>query len=343
MAWGAAIGAIGGALISANASDDQADVMEGATQEQIDLMREKFDYARNLQEALLAEQAPRRRAAQDATRSLAMMAGLEDPGGPGGGVGGTAAGGGTGSALDQFLDKSDEIRELEALRDKFEGTDKFITTGGSLETKQGGAQKGEIKGGEMYFDPESTKMNPEFLRLEEEIASLEQELQGGTGAGGGTGDDFTGPTDVTEMPGYQFAVEQGQEALASSGAARGMQLSGNQLQDITEFGQGTAMKFRGQLIDQLAQVAGMRPSASTAQNLATTAVSEGQNISSLLGQMGQIGAAREAGQAGAMGSAFANMPWDQMFNNNNTTTTTTSGNSGFQSTQGVASATPRTF
>ncbi len=187
-----------------------------------------------------------------------------------------------------------------------------------------------------------TEDNPEFIRLEEEIASLESELEGGAGGGGtGTGGDFAGPRDVTEMPGYQFAVDQGQEALASSGAARGMQLSGNQMQDITEFGQGTAMKFRGQLIDQLAQVAGMRPSGAVAQNMAQTAVSEGQNISGLLGQMGQIGAARSAGQWGAAGSAVANMPWDQMFSGN-TGTNTTSG-SGFQSTQGVASATPRTF
>lgn len=41
-------------------------------------------------------------------------------------------------------------------------------------------------------------------------------------------------------PGYQFAFNEGQRAVDSSGAARGLNLSGAQLKRLTKYGQGMA-------------------------------------------------------------------------------------------------------
>lgn len=348
MGWGAAIGSIGGALIASQSASDQADAMRGATQEQIDFMREKFDYARDLQERLLQEQAPGREGSRRAIRSLSMMAGLGDPG---------------------SLDRARTESQLQDLQQQLTETDKFLTTGGrTVKQYRKVPEHGPLSRATPWstdrpttvssaydleerdaFIPESTRINPEFQRLEEEIASLEQELGGEM-----PGDAFEGPRDVTELPGYDFAVEQGLEGLAASGAARGMQLSGNQMEDITRFGQGTAMKFRGQLIDQLAQVAGLRPSNQPYTSLSNLATGQAQATSPLIGQMGQIGAAETAGQYGALGNALANIDWNRLGQNNQQTSIapqyqnmaatqggwSSGGGGGFQ---GVGAATPRRF
>lgn len=46
--------------------------------------------------------------------------------------------------------------------------------------------------------------------------------------------------DVSQMPGYQFEQQQGQQTIQNSAAARGQALSGNTLQGLQSFGQGLA-------------------------------------------------------------------------------------------------------
>ena len=55
---------------------------------------------------------------------------------------------------------------------------------------------------------------------------------------------FTGPTaaQLTADPGYQFRLQQGQEALERSGAARGVTNTGGTLKDILDYGQQAASK-----------------------------------------------------------------------------------------------------
>ena len=48
-----------------------------------------------------------------------------------------------------------------------------------------------------------------------------------------------------ESPDYRFAFDEGQRAVDSSGAARGMQLSGAQLKALTKYGQGAATQNYG--------------------------------------------------------------------------------------------------
>jgi hypothetical protein len=55
-------------------------------------------------------------------------------------------------------------------------------------------------------------------------------------------EQFQAPTNVTEQndPGYQFRLQQGEQALQNSAAARGGLLSGNTAQAITQYGQDYA-------------------------------------------------------------------------------------------------------
>lgn len=287
MPWAIAAGAGLGYL----ATREQAGAMEDATREQIGLQREQFDYARDLYEALLRQQGPRTETSQRALRSLSMMAGLGDPG--------------TSPSIMEQLEGPQAT--LSDLRSQLSETDKFLTTGGRIEKRKAPVIPGRrstYAQTEEVFVPEETKLNPEFQRLEEEIAALESELGGGEAAAGA--EPFAGPRDITEMPGYQFAVDEGLEALSASGAARGMQLSGAQMEDITEFGQGTATKFRSQLLNELRSLAGFQPTQ-TVGNLAKTGVGEAQAVSPLLGQMGAIGAAETAGKYGNLGALLGQL------------------------------------
>ena len=58
---------------------------------------------------------------------------------------------------------------------------------------------------------------------------------------------FTGPTaeQMTADPGYQFRLQQGQEALERSGAARGVTNTGGTLRDILDYGQQAASQEYG--------------------------------------------------------------------------------------------------
>jgi hypothetical protein len=60
-------------------------------------------------------------------------------------------------------------------------------------------------------------------------------------------DPFTGPTaaDMAADPSYQFRLQQGQEALERSGAARGVTNTGGTLRDILDYGQQAASQEYG--------------------------------------------------------------------------------------------------
>lgn len=61
---------------------------------------------------------------------------------------------------------------------------------------------------------------------------------------------FSGQVNLTEDPGYQFRLQEGQRALERSAAARGGLLSGNQLRDLTRFGQWLASQEYGAAFDR---------------------------------------------------------------------------------------------
>lgn len=62
------------------------------------------------------------------------------------------------------------------------------------------------------------------------------------------------PNSIANTAGYKFELDQGQQALARSAAARGMTGSGNTLAALLEHGQGFAATRRGQEIDRLSSL-----------------------------------------------------------------------------------------
>lgn len=310
-------GAIIGGAFDYLGSQKQAEEMEDAARRDRLLQREQFEYAKDLQEGLMAQREPRRESSQRAMRSLSMLLGLGDPGG-------TAS-----FAQEQELE---ELKQQRAEEEKYKTTydlsdfEKVMTgpeSRGGEEVFVRKDQVGEttqgtkiVPGGvETYtldqilsgVEP-SDEINPEWTRLNEEINQIESEI-----AQVEEGEDgFEGPRDVTEMPGYQFMRDQGLQALASSGAARGMQLSGRQLEESQRFGQGLASQYRGQLIDELGMMAGMRPSGAAANNLSSLAMQYGQQAGQNALMQGSIGAAEAGGTYGALGSAFGNTDWSKL-------------------------------
>ena len=99
----------------------------------------------------------------------------------------------------------------------------------------------------------------------------------------------TGQADFSnffQSPDYQFALQQGTQALNNSSAAKGMLQSGNYLKDLTSFGQGLATQNFGNYVNQLMQLSSL-----------------GQNAAS--GQGNQIGNQGQAQASGIVGSANA--------------------------------------
>lgn len=109
---------------------------------------------------------------------------------------------------------------------------------------------------------------------------------------------------LESMPGYQFALEQGQTGILNKASLAGG-LSGNTLADLTRFNQGLATGTRQQEIDNLARVVGTGQAAAAgqAQNVGTA----GSNIGSILTNEGStiagINASTIAGITKSIGNA----------------------------------------
>lgn len=140
---------------------------------------------------------------------------------------------------------------------------------------------------------------------------------------------FQAPTNVTEQndPGYQFRLQQGQQALERSAAAKGNLLTGGTAKDLTDYAQGAASNeyqnvynralegyqtnyntFANNQANQynrLASMAGL--GQTTAQNLGSLGQSAAGNVSNISltagNQIGQninnAGAARASGYVGS--------------------------------------------
>jgi hypothetical protein len=64
------------------------------------------------------------------------------------------------------------------------------------------------------------------------------------------------PSRITETPGYQFAYDQGLQALFAKQAATGQRLSGRALTETMQYGQGLASQMYNQEMSRYAQLAG---------------------------------------------------------------------------------------
>jgi hypothetical protein len=122
-----------------------------------------------------------------------------------------------------------------------------------------------------------------------------------------------GAEDFHQQPGYQFAMEQGQQALERSAAAKGGALSGGTLKALTQYGQNTAdqqyqQAFNNYQTDttnrygRLSAVAGMGQNAANVDASANMNYAN-QNAQTAMG-LGNAGAAQAVGQANRDGQSL---------------------------------------
>lgn len=115
----------------------------------------------------------------------------------------------------------------------------------------------------------------------------------GVGSAAGTGYNPTAAlSQLTQTPGYQFELGQGQKALDQSAAAKGLNLSGAQLQAEQEFGQNFATaNAYAPYISELNNIANLGENAA-----AGTGQLSGQAASGIASTQLAGGAATAAGQ-----------------------------------------------
>jgi len=111
--------------------------------------------------------------------------------------------------------------------------------------------------------------------------------------------------DHTTSPGYQFRFNEGQRAVDSSGAARGLSMSGGTLKDMMRFGQGIAAD---DFNDQFTRVATVANGGAQANGqLAQLGAANSQYIGNTMMGQGNARASGYAGSAGAWGGALNNI------------------------------------
>lgn len=109
----------------------------------------------------------------------------------------------------------------------------------------------------------------------------------------------------TKTPGYDYRLQQGQNAIEASAAARGGLNSGATMQALQENGQNFASNEYGNYLARLGGLsdAGMGAAGATANANANAA----SGISNALGSIGNAQAAGAIGQGNAWGNALGNV------------------------------------
>lgn len=124
---------------------------------------------------------------------------------------------------------------------------------------------------------------------------------------------------LRNTPGYQFAVDQGGQALDRSAASRGLLLSGGQLKDVTSYGQGMADQLFGTTLSQLQSygtaLSGM---SSLGENAAAQTGNAGATAANAAGQFqqnaGTANASATAGITNQIGGLLQNSSVQGLFN-----------------------------
>lgn len=102
---------------------------------------------------------------------------------------------------------------------------------------------------------------------------------------------------LQNLPGYQFAYDQGLQALDRTAASRGNLISGNQLQAATQYGQNMAALQYGNEWNRLASLAGYGQTAG--QYLGDLGTNTANSLASLYAAQGNAAAAGTLGTASA--------------------------------------------
>lgn len=131
---------------------------------------------------------------------------------------------------------------------------------------------------------------------------LGQGAQTALGASLGTNGQPADPSNFLNMPGYQFAVQQGTQAIQRQAASMGNAYTPNTAEAVGQYVTGTAAQDYNTYIQQLMGAAGLGSTAN--QNLQTGNLQTGANISQLQQNVGQAQASGVQGAANAVGGLF---------------------------------------
>jgi hypothetical protein len=118
----------------------------------------------------------------------------------------------------------------------------------------------------------------------------------------GLGGAPANPSNFLNMPGYQFAVQQGTQAIQRQAAALGNAYTPNTAEAVGSYVTGTASQDYNTYINQLLGAAGLGTTAN--QGLQTANQAAGNNISSLQQNIGQAQAAGISGVANSTAGLF---------------------------------------
>lgn len=119
-----------------------------------------------------------------------------------------------------------------------------------------------------------------------------------SGGPGGT-PDYSG---FENMPGYQFAIQQGTQAIQRQAAAGGSAYTPNTLASVGQYVTGTAMQDYNTYIQQLQASAGI--GATAANQIGNLTYNTGANISQLQENAGQAQAGLYTGMGQTVGGAL---------------------------------------
>lgn len=144
-----------------------------------------------------------------------------------------------------------------------------------------------------YYTYASNALNPYVQNGQAIGGQLTGELQ--SGALGG----MPSLTDMSQLPGYQFTLNQGLQATQNAAAAQGLGISGAALKGATNYAENTANTFYNNYLsnywanqnNRYNMLAGvMNTGAGAANQLGTIASATGGNLGSLVGNLGTAGA-----------------------------------------------------
>lgn len=129
----------------------------------------------------------------------------------------------------------------------------------------------------------------------------------GFGPGGnGTPNASAALSQLTQMPGYQFGLDQGVQALDRSAASKGLVLSGAQLKDAQTFGQGYAQQQAWQpYVSELNSISGLGENA--AAGVGSAGTTAGQGIANSQLAAGQATASGQVAGANQLTSALGSL------------------------------------
>lgn len=282
-----AAASIFGASKSASAAEKAAGLQAQAAREGVELQREQWETTRE-------DLAPYRQAGYGALNTLMDMF---VPGGSGG------------------IQNTQQLSELQtrrnALLDQLNGI--TPTTGSQnladLNQRIAVAQSDPSRFNELQqllaqrdqqqqqgTGPDTTGINNQLADIDAQIAALES-----APAGDATTPDYSA---FYQSPAYTFQMEQGQQALDRSAAARGRLNSGAQSLDTLRFSQGLATQAFDGYANRLASIAGL------GQNATNTSAAYGANFANNAAAGLNNAAASQA--SGIIGSSNA---WNQGLGN----------------------------